>query len=129
MTPCLPKAILVVDDESSFREAVKMALEFWGYSVWLAEDGEEALSIFKAKQPLAVLSDVVMPRLDGLALLRALKKSSPAVRVILVTAYPTIEGAISAIKEGAEDVLTKPIDYDRLRIKLEQLFGDTIVPS
>jgi len=120
-----PKTVLLVDDEDSVREVMKMALEAWGYGVWVAEDGEEALSLTKMKEPSVVLSDVIMPKLDGLGLLRRLKRSNPDIAVILFTAHPTIEDAVSAIKKGAEDMLTKPINFRRLRHELERLLGNS----
>jgi DNA-binding NtrC family response regulator len=114
--------ILLVDDEKTFRDVIKMALEAWGYGVWVAEDGEEALSIIRIKGPRVVLSDVIMPKVDGLTLLRTLKRWNPNIAVILFTAHPTLADTVSAMKEGAADVLTKPIDYNRLRLELEQLF-------
>lgn len=119
-----PKTILLVDDESSVREIMKMALEAWGYGVWLAEDGEEALSMTRAHGPKVVLSDVIMPKLDGLGLLRRLKRWNPELPVILFTAHPTIEDAVSAMKEGAADVLTKPIDFRKLKQDLEEILAD-----
>jgi len=118
-----PKTVLLVDDEGSVREVIKMALEAWGYGVWVAEDGEEALSITRIKGPGVVLSDVIMPKMDGLSLLRRLKRWNPKIGVILFTAHPSLEDAVSAMKEGAADVLTKPIDFKRLRHELERLFG------
>jgi len=118
-----PKTILLVDDEGSVREVMKMALEAWGYGVWVAEDGEEALLMTIVKGPRVVLSDVVMPKLDGMTLLRRLKKWDPGIAVILFTAHPSLADAVSAMKEGAADVLTKPIDFKRLRHELEQLLG------
>ena len=120
-----PKTIVLVDDEGSAREVIKMALEAWGYGVWVAEDGEEALSIAKIKGPKVVLSDMIMPKLDGLSLLRQLKRWNSAIAVILFTAHPSVTDAVSAMKEGAADVLTKPIDFNRLRYQLERLFGET----
>jgi two-component system, NtrC family, response regulator HydG len=119
-----PKFILLVDDEQTFREVIKMALEAWGYGVLVAEDGEDALSIIRNKNPQLVLSDVIMPRLDGLTLLRILKKWNPRIPVILYSAHPSLTDAVSAMKDGAADVLTKPIDYNRLKLELERLFGD-----
>jgi DNA-binding NtrC family response regulator len=118
-----PKTILLVDDEGSVREVMKMALEAWGYGVWVAEDGEEALKMMRNNGPRVVLSDVIMPKMDGLSLLRRLKRWDPDIAVILFTAHPSISGAVSAMKEGAADVLTKPIDFKRLRYELEQLMG------
>jgi DNA-binding NtrC family response regulator len=118
-----PKSILLVDDEQTFREVIKMALEDWGYGVWVAGDGEEALSIIRTKGPQLVLSDVIMPKLDGLSLLRILKKWNPRIPVILFTAHPSLTDAVTAMKDGAADILTKPIDFKRLKLELERLFG------
>jgi DNA-binding NtrC family response regulator len=117
------KSILLVDDERAFREVIKMALESWGYGVWVAEDGEEALSIIRLKGPQLVLSDVIMPKLDGLGLLRILKKWNPKIPVILFTAHPSLTDAVSAMKDGAADLFAKPIDFKRLKKEIEQLFG------
>jgi DNA-binding NtrC family response regulator len=120
---CDPPTVLIVDDEVSFREIIKMALEAWGYGVRVAGDGEEALSITRTIGPNIVLSDVVMPKLDGLTLLRRLKRWNPEIAVILFTAHPNLTDAVSAMKMGAEDVLTKPIDFNRLRLELERILG------
>jgi len=98
-----------------------MALEAWGYGVRAAVDGEEALSITRSIEPNIVISDVVMPKVDGLSLLRTLKRWNPGIAVILFTAHPNLADAISAMKMGAEDVLTKPIDFNRLRLELERI--------
>jgi DNA-binding NtrC family response regulator len=123
------KTILLVDDERSVREVLKMALEAWGYAVWLAEDGEEALSILETKKPNLVLSDVIMPRIDGLTLLRRLKECNPQMAVILFTAHPILADTVSAMKEGAADVLTKPIDYNRLKRALERILEQSRKPE
>jgi DNA-binding NtrC family response regulator len=123
-----PKTILLVDDDGSVREVVKMALESWGYSVSVAEDGEEALSIVRVHEPSVVLSDIIMPRLDGLSLLGRLRQWNPGIAVILLTAHPTRAVALSAMKEGAADVLTKPIDFTRLKHVLERIFDATEHP-
>jgi DNA-binding NtrC family response regulator len=119
-----PKTVLLVDDEDSVREVMKMALEAWGYGVCMAEDGEEAWSLIRINRgPAVVLSDVIMPKLDGLTLLRRLKRWNPGIEVILFTAHPSLADVVSAMKEGAADVLTKPIDFKRLKRELERLFG------
>jgi len=123
-----PKTILLVDDERDVREVIRMALEAWGYGVWVAEDGEEALSMARMKRPNLVLSDVIMPKLDGLALLRSLKRLNPKIAVILFTAHPIVADTVSAMKEGAADVLTKPIDFNRLRLELEKILEPPVVP-
>ncbi len=118
------KSILIVDDEVSFREVLKMAIEPWGYQVYLAEDGKEALALYDAINPDLVLSDMVMPNLDGLDMLRALKRQHPGSIVILFTAYASLANAIAAIREGAADMLTKPVDLARLRTQLESLLSE-----
>ncbi len=115
------KSILVVDDEVTFREVLKMAIEPWGYEVHLAEDGRAALELYEAIRPDIVLSDMIMPNLDGLGMLRALKLQHPGSIVILFTAYASLANAIAAIREGAADMLTKPVDFVRLRSQLESL--------
>lgn len=118
------KSILLVDDEGSSLEMLQAALESWGYGVWVAADGEEALLTCKLKSPAAVIADVVMPRLDGLSLLRRLKEANPDAIVILCAAHASLQTAISAIKGGATDLLPKPIDFGRLKHLLDGLFGE-----
>lgn len=118
------RMILLVDDEGSSLEMLQAALESWGYGVWVATDGEEALTSYKVKAPAAVIADVVMPRLDGLGLLRRLKEADPNTIVILCTAHATLQTAIAAIKGGATDLLPKPIDFGRLKRLLDELFGE-----
>ena len=116
--------ILLVDDEGSSLEMLRAALESWGYEVWVATDGEEALATYKLKSPAAVIADVVMPKLDGLSLLRRLKEANPNAIVVLCTAHASLQTAISAIKGGATDLLPKPIDFGRLKHLLDELFGE-----
>jgi DNA-binding NtrC family response regulator len=123
------KTVLVVDDEPSFREVLKTALESWGYSVELAEDGAEGLSVYERSLPDLVLSDVVMPKLDGLGLVRVLKQKYPDSVVILFTAYASLANAIAAIREGAANLLTKPIDFGRLKDEIETLLERKPVPA
>ena len=107
--------ILVVDDEPAVREVLEMRLQEWGFDVVLAETGEAARGAAASERPDLVISDVVMPELTGLELLEVLKAGDPARPVILATAYGTIDEAVEAMKRGARDFLTKPLDYDKLR--------------
>ncbi len=116
-------AILVVDDEHASREVLADAIGSWGYNLCLARSGEEAVSILRERSFPLVITDVVMPGLDGIGLLRVLRRVSPETVVILVTAYGTINDAIVAIKEGAVDFLTKPLDYSKLRMLVENSLG------
>jgi DNA-binding response OmpR family regulator len=122
-------AVLVVDDEQPSRELLALAIESWGYDIYLACDGEEAVSIIREKSFPVVITDVVMPRLDGIALLRILRQSDPQTVVILVTAYGTINDAVAAIREGAMDFLTKPLDFRKLRWLVEKSLDEKVKPE
>jgi len=113
--------ILVVDDEPAMREVLEMRLQEWGFDVVLAENGEAARGAAASERPDLVISDVVMPELTGLELLEVLKAGDPARPVILATAYGTIDEAVEAMKRGARDFLTKPLDYDKLRAILGEV--------
>jgi len=115
------KAILLVDDDLTSREIHKMAIESWGYTIYLAEDGAQALSIFREKQPAIVITDLVMPNLNGLALLRQLKQERPGTAVIFLTAYANVTNAVTIMKQGAADLLTKPVNFQRLKLVLDSL--------
>jgi DNA-binding NtrC family response regulator len=118
------KPILLVEDETKSLEMIQAALESWGYPVWIAADGEEALLAFKRKAPAAVIAHVAMRRLDGLGLLQRLKAANPHTIVILCTAHASLQTAIAAIKGGAADLLPKPIDFARLKDLLDGLLGE-----
>ena len=108
--------ILIVDDEEPARQGLTALLARWGYEVDEAGDGQEALAKAAAGLPSVVLSDLVMPKMDGLELLRALKSDVPYASVILLTGQGSIDTAVTAMKEGAYDYLTKPVDVARLRV-------------
>jgi DNA-binding NtrC family response regulator len=108
--------VLIVDDEADSKTALGLLLSTWGYEVLEASDGIEALDLAAEFRPAVVVSDLVMPGMDGLALLEALRAELPAASVILLTGHATVETAVSAMKEGAYDYLTKPVDVRRLRV-------------
>ena len=114
------RRILVADDEKSSREGLRTLLTGWGFAVDLAADGEEAVRKAVAAPPDVVVTDMIMPKLDGLELLRALQEQTPFSTVILLTAHGSIETAVAAMKEGAYDYLTKPVDIPRLRVLIEK---------
>jgi two-component system response regulator HydG len=111
--------ILVVDDEAAMREVLQMRLQEWGFEVCLAEDGVEGKKLAESFDPDIVISDVVMPHVSGMDLLRSLKTGDPLRPVILVTAQAGIDLAVEAMKQGAQDFVTKPIDYSKLRLILK----------
>jgi DNA-binding NtrC family response regulator len=106
--------ILVVDDDVSLRRVVKMQLEEAGYDVVLAADGRQAQDLIKASHPKLVITDLRMPDSSGIDLLRYIRDEHLDTTVILITAFGTVETAVEAMKAGAYDYITKPIDYDAL---------------
>ena len=119
-----PLKILVVDDEATMRDVLEMRLQQWGFEVLLAADAGAAEALVLRENPDLVLSDVVMPETSGLELLRKLKGEDPDRPVILLTAHGTVEMAVDAIKEGALDFLTKPINYANLKAVLDEALRD-----
>ncbi len=111
--------ILVVDDEEAMREVLQMRLQEWGFDVCLAEDGMQGKELAESYDPDIVISDVIMPQVSGMDLLRSLKAGDPDRPIILVTAQASIDLAVDAMKQGAQDFVTKPIDYPKLRLILE----------
>jgi DNA-binding NtrC family response regulator len=116
--------VLIVDDESAIREVLEMILQSWGYDVRLASDGAEAKQLVESYDPEIVISDVVMPQLSGLDLLRCLKDGNPSRPVILVTAHASVDLAVESMKQGAQDFITKPMDYPKLHAILKAAESD-----
>ena len=101
------KKILIVDDESEMRVALETTLKREKFQLTCAEDGKKALDVLEDEDFDLVLTDVRMPKLNGLELLRAVKEKSPKTQVVVMTAYGTIDNAVAAMKEGAFDYLIK----------------------
>jgi DNA-binding NtrC family response regulator len=114
--------ILVVDDESGAREGLRRLLEAWGYTAETAGSAEDALARIEKNLPSAVITDLVMPGIDGLEFVRRLQ-SQYAIPVIVFSGQGTIEAAVEAIKLGAQDFLEKPVEPAKLKILLEKLAG------
>ncbi len=112
----MARRILIVDDDAASRSGLETLLSSWGYEIETAPDGEAALARAIAFQPAVVITDLVMPKLDGMGLLQALRQEVPVASVIILTAHGTIETAVSAVKDGAYDYLTKPVELARLRL-------------
>ncbi len=102
--------ILIVDDESNIRKVLRAMLEQEGYSVWEARDGIDALALLKKEDIQTIISDLRMPKLDGMALLKTVTKQYPDIPLIMMTAYETVESAVAALKLGAFDYISKPFD-------------------
>lgn len=110
--------ILVVDDEESIREFLEIMLRKEGYEVTCAEDGKVALDLLKKRSFDMVISDMQMPHVTGLELLKEVKASYPAVVFMLITAFGTTETAVEAMKLGAYDYILKPFKIDEVRINI-----------
>jgi DNA-binding NtrC family response regulator len=114
--------VLVVEDEGAQRLGLQQLLRSWGYTVDSAADGREALERIAEARPTIVLSDLIMPRMGGLDLLKALREQPDGdMTIVLMTAQGTVETAVEAIKLGAYDYVSKPIDPQRLKILLDQI--------
>ena len=107
--------ILVVDDEPSILKLLKEALTQWGYQVECVGTGAEALEAIRTGLYDAAITDIRMPEMSGLDLLREIKRHDESIEVIVMTGYPTISSAVEALKEGAYDYLSKPLILDELR--------------
>jgi DNA-binding NtrC family response regulator len=113
--------VLIVEDEPATRLGLTELVRTWGFTADAAADGEEALQQITAFRPSIVISDLVMPRMGGLDLLRALKDEGGDLTIVILTAQGTVETAVEAIKEGAYDYLTKPVEPQRLKILLDKI--------
>ena len=116
----MEKSILLVDDEAGIRKVLGIALADLGYTVHTAENGVNALRIFKDVQPSIVLTDIKMPEMDGIDLLRRLKKMRPETEVIMITGHGDMDQAIKSVKYEATDFVTKPINDEILEIALNR---------
>ncbi|MCX5917669.1 MAG: response regulator, partial [Deltaproteobacteria bacterium] len=103
-----PKRILLVDDHQPFRDSLAKILGGEGFRVFPAKDGEEALDILRKEFIHLVLTDLKMPKMDGVELLKVAKAIRPETEVILITGYGTVDTAVTAMKEGAYDYIQKP---------------------
>jgi len=113
--------ILVVDDEPSVLKAVRLGLMFEGYRVTTASDGVAALEAISESVPDAVLLDVMMPRMDGLTVLRRLRSVNPSLPVLLLTARTSVGDRVTGLDLGADDYLTKPFDLDELLARVRAI--------
>src|SRR6188768_1966320 len=118
--PTVGERVLIVEDDPSTRSGLAELVQAWGFQTAEAADGEEAMRKVTTFRPAIIVSDLVMPRMGGSELLRALKDQLSDITFILLTAQGTVDSAVEAIKEGAYDYLSKPVDPSRLRILLQK---------
>jgi two-component system response regulator HydG len=117
--------VLVVDDDTAHRTMLRTLISGWGYAVSETDDGAAAIESVKKASYDLVLMDVRMVKVSGLEALEKIKSHNPAIPVIIMTAYSSVETAVEALKQGAHDYLTKPLDFDKLRLTLERAMEHT----
>jgi len=113
-----PVKVLVVDDDRSHRFMLSSMFSEWGWDVEEADDGTTAVAAVEEHSYDAILMDVRMAKMDGMEALKRIHAYNPAIPVVIMTAYSSVDAAVEAIKIGAHDYLTKPLDFDRLRLTM-----------
>jgi two-component system response regulator HydG len=117
--------ILVVDDDAAHRTMLRTLVGGWGYPIDEADDGGAAVDKVREQAYDLVLMDVRMLKVSGIEALVAIKKLNPAIPVVIMTAYSSVETAVDALKQGAHDYLTKPLDFDKLKVTIERAMEHT----
>ncbi len=112
--------VLVVDDEEDVRETLSSVLKNLNYIPFVASNGKEALEVIKNEHIDVVLSDLYMPEMDGIELLKRVRSENNKIVFLMITAHPTIETAVEAIKKGAYDYLSKPFHIEEVRLKINR---------
>jgi len=118
-------SILIVDDDHGHRTMLRTLLKGWGYSVDEADDGSTAVDMVKEGPYDLILMDIRMIRVSGLEALVKIKAINPAIPIIIMTAYSSVESAVEALKTGAYDYMTKPLDFDELKITISRAMDHT----
>jgi len=113
--------VLLVDDEEDIRDVLTIVLNDLGYSVLCAKNGQEALCLYREQTPPIVLTDIKMPGMDGIELLKSVKRENPDAEIIMITGHGDMQLAIESLKHRATDFITKPINVDALKIALQRV--------
>lgn len=114
------KPILIIEDDESLRRVLEFSLEEAGYRVHTASEGKGGLEIFRNERPPLVITDIQMPGISGIEVLKTVKEEAPETLVIVITAFGSVEKAVEAMKLGAYDYLTKPFGRDELRLTVDK---------
>ena len=112
--------VLIVDDEEDILKLMAEAVSRWGYNPIIAHNGEDAFEKVQNLPVDLILTDVRMPKVDGITLLQKVKEINPNTSVIVFTGYPAIQSAVDALKSGAYDYLVKPVDLAELKAKIDK---------
>ncbi|MBP9211305.1 MAG: sigma-54-dependent Fis family transcriptional regulator, partial [Bacteroidetes bacterium] len=110
----MKKKLLIIEDEKITRTLLSDILTLEGYEVHTAEDGDEGMRIFRTELPAIVITDLRLPKMNGIDILTAIRESAPECKVILITAYASVDTAVRSLKLGAYDYLTKPFSPEKL---------------
>jgi two-component system response regulator HydG len=125
MTKRAKPLVLIADDDAAHRLMLKTLLEDWGYRIKEADDGEKAVELIRQSSVDLVLMDVRMPKMDGIEATKSIHQYNPAIPILVITAHSSIPSAVEALKSGAYDYLTKPIDFDALKLVMERSLEHT----
>jgi two-component system response regulator HydG len=120
MNPDEQATILVVDDDPGHRTTLETIIRSWGYRVEVADDGSKAVEKVKERPFDLILMDVRMTMMSGIEALKLIKEYNPAIPILIMTAYSSVESAVEALKAGAYDYLTKPLDFEVLKLSIEK---------
>ncbi|NUP13190.1 MAG: sigma-54-dependent Fis family transcriptional regulator, partial [Polyangiaceae bacterium] len=123
------QTVLVVDDEASARSGLAKLLQHEGFDAKMAVDGASALAVIEDSPPDLVITDLRMPGMDGIELVTKLREQLPALPVIVVTAHGDMNVAVQAMRAGAVDFITKPIDFDVLSLSVERSLARSALTS
>ena len=118
------KKILIIEDEKEIRDGLSEVLEDAGYLVDSAENGQQGLEKIGKKDFDVIVTDLIMPVVGGMEVLREIKRVKPNTRVILITAFATIDNAVEAMKAGASDYITKPFRIDEVQTKIRKILTE-----
>ncbi len=118
-------SILVVDDDTAHRTMLKTLLSGWGYLIAEADDGSTAIEMVEEQAYDLILMDIRMVNVSGIEALKEIRIINPAIPIIIMTAYSSVETAVDALKSGAYDYLTKPLDFDELRLTISRAMEHT----
>lgn len=121
--------VLIVDDDLAHRSMLKTIIKGWGYDVAEADDGDIAVEMVRDQSYDSILMDIRMVKMDGITALELIKEYNPSIPILIMTAFSSVDTAVKALKIGAYDYLTKPLDFDVLKLTLERMLDHTRLAS
>jgi len=114
--------VLVVEDDEDIRDVLQETLRRWGYDVVVAQDGKEGIDKFRSHSFSLVITDIRMPAMDGLSMLKTIRSEDSKVPIIVITGYPSVDSAVESLVQGADHYIVKPINMDDLEAKIRKSF-------